>query len=213
VTTNRQRGLYLVIKRLTDVLGAAVLLVLLAPLYVVVAAAIKLDSPGPVLYRGRRVGKDRAEFFVMKFRTMYDGVPDDRHRDFVKNLLREGATGPGTMYKLVDDDRVTRVGRLLRRWSIDEIPQLLNVIRGEMSLVGPRPEVPYVLDDYADDDFKRFDVLPGMTGLWQVEGRANLSPRDMLDLDRRYAETCTLRLDVLLLIRTIPAVIARVGSA
>jgi lipopolysaccharide/colanic/teichoic acid biosynthesis glycosyltransferase len=117
------------------------------------------------------------------------------------------------MYKLTEDERVTRVGRLLRQWSLDELPQLFNVIAGDMSLVGPRPEVPYALEAYQDRDFERFDVLPGMTGLWQVGGRANLTPRDMLDLDARYARTCSLMLDIQLLLKTVPAVLRREGSA
>lgn len=214
MTENRQTGLYLVAKRALDIVGSLIALIVGSPVLLLIAAAVKLDSPGPALYRGPRVGRGRETFTVFKFRTMFHGVDDAPHREYVKQLLRAGHAAESTagMYKLTDDARVTRVGAVLRKWSLDEVPQLINVFRGEMSLVGPRPEVPYVLDEYEPEDFRRFDVLPGITGLWQVEGRARLSPRAMLQLDVEYANSCTLWGDILLLVKTIPAVIARIGS-
>jgi lipopolysaccharide/colanic/teichoic acid biosynthesis glycosyltransferase len=201
-------------KRALDLIGACTLLAMSGIFLIAIAIAVKLDSPGPALYRGRRVGRNRELFDVFKFRTMQHNASDEPHRRFVQHLLRSDTSSTdGEMYKLTDDERITRVGRLLRRWSIDELPQLLNVVRGEMSLVGPRPEVPYALDGYRPEDFRRFDVLPGMTGLWQVCGRGNLSPRQMLDLDREYAEAPSLSLDLRLLLRTAPAVLSRIGSA
>ncbi len=206
-------GLYAVAKRVVDVVGAAAGLVLLAPLFIVCAAAIKLDSPGPVFYRGTRLGRGRVSFRTYKFRSMYADVDDSAHAEYLRQTLTSEPDETATMFKLVDDDRVTRVGRILRRWSIDELPQLINVLRGEMSLVGPRPEVPYALDVYEPWQYRRFEVLPGMTGLWQVSGRALLSPRQMLELDCRYVLDRSFHLDAWILLRTIPAVASRVGSA
>lgn len=206
---------YSTCKRTLDVVGSVLLLVLVSPLLFACAIAIKLDSSGPVFYRGPRVGRDRRSFTAYKFRSMRNDADDTAHLEYLRRSLRgDVSPAPGSeLYKLVDDDRVTRVGRVLRRWSVDELPQLFNVVRGEMSLVGPRPEVPYVLDAYEAWQFKRFDVLPGMTGLWQVSGRATLSPREMLALDCRYADERSLRLDTQILLRTIPAVVGRIGSA
>jgi lipopolysaccharide/colanic/teichoic acid biosynthesis glycosyltransferase len=204
---------YSVCKRAVDIAGSIVLLVSLLPVLVVCAIAIKFDSPGPVLYRGSRVGRNRRVFTAYKFRSMRADADNTAHLEYLRHSLGSNVEPNGDLYKLVDDDRVTRVGRVLRRWSLDEVPQLLNVLRGQMSLVGPRPEVPYVLDVYEPWQFKRFDVLPGLTGLWQVSGRARLSPRDMLELDCRYAERRSLLLDTEILVRTIPAVVGRIGSA
>jgi lipopolysaccharide/colanic/teichoic acid biosynthesis glycosyltransferase len=201
-------------KRLIDVVGAGVLLVVFSPLLAACAIAIKLDSPGPVFYRGTRVGRGGKTFRSHKFRSMRTDADDAVHREYIVRALTDGAVLVGEqMYKLVDDDRVTRVGAFLRRWSLDELPQLLDVLHGDMSLVGPRPEVPYAVDHYEPHHMKRFDVLPGLTGLWQVSGRATLSPHDMLELDVRYATERSMLLDLNILLRTPLAVLRRVGSA
>jgi lipopolysaccharide/colanic/teichoic acid biosynthesis glycosyltransferase len=207
-------GWYPYAKRVLDLIGGSVLLAASGIFLIAVGIAVRLDSPGPALYRGPRVGRNRELFDVFKFRTMQHNASDEPHRRFVQHLLRSDTSSTdGEMYKLTDDERITRVGRLLRRWSIDELPQLLNVVRGEMSLVGPRPEVPYALDGYRPEDFRRFEVPPGMTGLWQVRGRGNLSPRQMLELDLEYVNGRSLMLDLRLLLRTAPAVLSRIGSA
>src|SRR5436309_4050331 len=187
------KGWQLLLKRMFDVVGSVLGLVVTAPLIVLIAAAIKLDSPGPVFFRQERIGTGGRRFRVWKFRTMRNGASDAAHRKLVQRMLEgeEAATGHAgsdgrPVYKLVNDDRVTRVGLWLRRTSLDEVPQLFNVIRGQMSLVGPRPPLGYELDAYDHWQFDRLKVLPGITGLWQVSGRNLLTYRQMCELDLEY---------------------------
>jgi exopolysaccharide biosynthesis polyprenyl glycosylphosphotransferase len=199
-------GLDWATKRAFDIVVSTLLIVLAAPLWLVIALAVKLDSPGPVFYRDRRVGLGEREFGMFKFRSM--------HLDAAKSqkALETANEASGPLFKIKDDPRVTRIGRLLRRYSIDELPQMLNVLRGEMSLVGPRP---LPLRDYVQlDDWhrKRYLVLPGMTGLWQVSGRIDLSFDDLVRLDFYYLENWSIWLDISILAKTLPAVLARRGA-
>ncbi len=154
---------------------------------------------------------DGKRFELLKFRSMTAGASDQVHRDFMFQMLtgqdEVGGAGSGGFFKLTDDPRITRVGKILRRYSLDELPQLLNVLKGDMSLVGPRPALAYEVDLYEDWQRRRLDVLPGMTGLWQVSGRSRLSPADMLRLDVHYAETWSLFKDMLIILKTIPAIL------
>jgi lipopolysaccharide/colanic/teichoic acid biosynthesis glycosyltransferase len=218
----RQRGLALACKRTIDVLLSVVLLVALAPLLAVVAVAIRSETPGPVLFRQTRIGRGGRPFTMVKFRSMTIDADPDLHERFVTQLLRapevpvghaDGTDATGPVFKLTTDPRVTRTGAMLRRLSLDELPQLWNVIRGDMSLVGPRPDVPYAVAEYEDWAWRRFEVLPGLTGLWQVTGRGTLSPAEMLRLDVLYVDRWSLRLDLRLLLATIPTVLRRTGSA
>ena len=199
-------GLDWVVKRLFDIGVSAILIVILAPIGLLVALALKLDSRGPVFYRDRRVGLGEREFGMFKFRSMYI---DAGERQAGLEASNE-ASGP--LFKIRDDPRVTKVGRFMRRYSIDEVPQLLNVVRGEMSLVGPRP-LP-LRDFFQLDDWhrKRYLVLPGMTGLWQVSGRIDLSFDDLVRLDFYYLENWSIWLDISILAKTLPAVLARRGA-
>lgn len=214
------QGQQLLLKRVLDVLGASLLLILTAPLMALVALAIKLDSPGRVLFGQERVGSGGRRFRVMKFRTMYDGVPDTAHREFVTKML-QGGDGRGAhvrpegeqVFKLVNDQRVTRVGRWLRRASLDELPQLLNVVRGEMSLVGPRPPLPYELEQYEHWQLHRLQMQPGITGLWQVSGRNRLTYRQMCEMDLAYIRDWSLWLDLWILFKTVPVVLLNSGRA
>ena len=212
------------IKRAIDVVAAAVLLAITAPLMAIVAIAVKAESRGPAIYRGRRLGLAGRPFTVLKFRSMRADTDDELHRRYVLGLLRgERADDQSDVsvptddnvvaFKLHDDPRVTRVGRFIRATTLDELPQLVNVLRGDMSLVGPRPEVPYALEGYEDWQHERFSVRPGLTGLWQVSGRGELSPSEMLELDVEYARHRNLRLDLEILARTIPAVLRRKGAS
>jgi exopolysaccharide biosynthesis polyprenyl glycosylphosphotransferase len=194
------------IKRAFDVAVSAGVVVVGLPLWLVIAAAIKLGSPGPVLYRDRRVGLNEREFGMLKFRTMYADAPERQGQLEAENE----ASGP--LFKIRDDPRVTPVGRLLRRFSLDEIPQVLNVLRGEMSLVGPRPLPVRDFRQLQDWHRKRYLVLPGMSGLWQISGRSNLSFDDLVRLDFYYLENWSIWLDISILARTIPAVIGRRGA-
>ncbi len=201
--------------RTLDVIGTLLLLIVLSPLLLVLAVAVKLDSPGPVLFRQRRLGRDLEPFTVKKFRTMHHGAAHDRHREFVLRLIKGENPQPeaDSPYKIVGDQRVTRVGRLLRRSSLDELPQLWNVLRGEMSLVGPRPPIPYEVEHYPPHWFARFSVKPGITGLWQVNGRSEVPLEEMVRLDVEYAQRRSLWLNLALLARTVPAVLSGRGAA
>ncbi|MDQ3876478.1 MAG: sugar transferase, partial [Actinomycetota bacterium] len=194
------------VKRTFDIVVSSAVVVIGLPLWLAIAAAIKLTSPGPVFYRDRRVGLNHREFTMLKFRTMELGA-DERQ---VELEARNEADGP--LFKIRDDPRVTTVGALLRRLSLDEMPQVLNVLRGEMTLVGPRP---LRLRDYSrleEWHRKRNLVLPGMTGLWQISGRSALSFDDLVRLDFYYLENWSLWMDISILLRTAPAVLARRGA-
>ncbi len=199
--------------RLLDLLGAIVILILLAPLLLLVAVVVKLDSPGPAIFRQRRLGKDLKSFSVAKFRTMQEGVTADAHRSHVEQMIAdENKRGTRTMSKLQEDARITRAGSFLRRTSLDELPQLWNVLRGEMSLVGPRPPIQYEVDRYPPEAFRRFAVRPGITGLWQVSGRSLLTFQQMIELDAEYAERRSLLLNLKILLLTLPTVIHGKGA-
>ncbi|MGW4146689.1 sugar transferase [Streptomyces albogriseolus] len=194
------------VKGVVDRLGATVLLVLFAPLMLLVALLVATDSRGGVFYRQRRVGKDGLEFTILKFRTM---VPDaDRARAALTGL-NEGA---GPLFKMRRDPRVTRIGAVLRRYSLDELPQLFNVLTGSMSLVGPRPPLPEECASYGPDIRRRLKVRPGLTGLWQISGRSDLSWEEAVRLDLRYVEDWSLALDTVILWKTLRAVIQGQGA-
>jgi lipopolysaccharide/colanic/teichoic acid biosynthesis glycosyltransferase len=209
-----QRGIVAAVRRTLDVVLALALLALFALPMLVIALAIRLDSPGPSLFRQERLGRGMRRFRCLKFRTMSAGCDAAPHREYVRGLIC-GADRPGEggLYKLGADPRVTRVGRALRVTSLDELPQLLNVLRGEMALVGPRPVVPYEAQVYPPTYLPRFAVKPGITGLWQVSGRNERSYREMLALDLRYAADNSLHGDVAILVRTIVVVLGRRGVA
>ncbi|GAA3291953.1 sugar transferase [Dactylosporangium vinaceum] len=194
------------VKALVDRAGAVLLLMLFSPLLALLALAVRADSAGPVLFRQVRVGKDGHEFVIYKFRTM--------HIDAEARLaeLRHLNEVDGALFKLRNDPRVTRVGRLLRKFSLDELPQLLNVIGGSMSLVGPRPPLPEEVAVYPDDARRRLAVRPGMTGLWQVSGRSDLSWDEAVRLDLQYVENWSLSLDLVILLRTLSAVTRGAGA-
>lgn len=201
--------------RTLDVVIAILALVLLLPVLAVIAVAVRLDSPGPVIFRQRRVGKALRPFTVLKFRTMWDGASPESHRRFVVGLI-SGDEPPEVAgqprFKLTSDSRITRVGAFLRRTSLDELPQLWNVIRGEMSLVGPRPAIQYEVEHYPPHWFERFEVKPGVTGLWQVSGRCELNLEDMIGLDAEYVRQRSLKMNLWILLRTVPAVFTARGA-
>jgi exopolysaccharide biosynthesis polyprenyl glycosylphosphotransferase len=200
------------LKRASDILIASVATILLAPLWLVVALVIKLDSRGPVFYKQERVGMDGRIFLFYKFRTMRVDSTDAAHREYQQKYIAGHAEatlveGERPAYKLVADARITRVGRLLRRLSLDELPQLLNILRGEMSVVGPRPPIPYEVEAYQLWHRKRLDMKPGLTGLWQVSGRNRLPFDEMVRLDLFYIENWSLLLDLKIILRTLPVML------
>ena len=202
-----ERGFYLLVgKRLLDVVGAALGLVLASPILLVAAALIKLESRGPVFYRSTRIGKGARPFPFFKLRSMVDGA--DRHRHALAHLNETD----GPVFKIAADPRVTRVGRLLRVTSIDEVPQLWNVLRGDMSLVGPRPPIAEEVMQYEPWQLRRLDVLPGITCLWQISGRSRIGFQEWMRLDLEYIKHRSFWLDLKILIRTIPAVLSREGA-
>ena len=200
------KGGHLVLKRAMDIVLSSLLLILLFPLFLVIAVAIKLDTPGPVILRQIRVGKGERLFTCFKFRSMCENA------EVEKTQLLERNEANGVWFKMRDDPRVTRVGRLLRRLSMDELPQFLNVLMGHMSMVGPRPAVPAEVQHYQPWHRRRLEVAPGVTGLWQVSGRSNLSFDEAVLLDLYYIENWSLLLDMQLLLRTLPKVVTGEGA-
>jgi exopolysaccharide biosynthesis polyprenyl glycosylphosphotransferase len=200
------RGRRRVIKGVLDRVAAAALLVLGWPLLLVIGAAVRFSSPGPALYRQRRVGKRGVCFDVLKFRSMVV----DAECQLDKLLSRN--EGNAVLFKMRRDPRVTPVGRFLRRYSLDELPQLINVLKGQMSFVGPRPALEREVVRYGPDMHRRLLVKPGITGLWQVSGRSNLSWDEAVELDIRYVENWSLGLDLAILLRTFRAVLRRAGA-
>jgi lipopolysaccharide/colanic/teichoic acid biosynthesis glycosyltransferase len=213
-------------KRAVDVSLAITMLVCLTPVLIVIAVLIRLDSPGPVIYRQMRVGSRRRKqgqtvnwevrsFCSYKFRSMYCNADESVHQEYI-HAFCNGAVhdGPsfGTTFKLKNDSRITRVGRYLRRTSLDELPQLVNVLRGDMSLVGPRPVPVYEVSHYDARDYERFAAMSGLTGLWQVKGRGRVSFERMMQMDIEYARHASLWLDLKILILTLPAVVLGHGA-
>lgn len=203
-------------KRALDIVGSLALLIALSPVLLVVAALVKLTSPGPVLFRQTRVGEHGKLFKMLKFRTMRVNNDDRVHREYVASLIAAGQQGGAAkdgVFKIVNDPRVTPVGRVLRRTSLDELPQFINVLLGSMSLVGPRPPIPYEVEQYKPWHHRRvLDAKPGITGLWQVTGRSRTSFDDMVRLDLRYAKRCSLWTDIKILLATPRAVFSGKGA-
>ncbi|WP_394186734.1 sugar transferase [Metabacillus halosaccharovorans] len=190
--------IYLICKRIIDSTGAILGLILFAFLFLIIAVAIKLEDPkGPVFFSQTRVGKDGTEFKMYKFRSMVSNA-----EEVLKDLLKYNEVS-GAMFKMKDDPRVTKVGKFIRKTSIDELPQLWNVLKGDMSLVGPRPPLPREVSDYTDYDKQRLLVTPGCTGLWQVSGRSNIGFNEMVELDLRYINERSFWFDLKILFKTV----------
>ncbi len=208
---------YLRAKRIIDVLFTLLILLPLCIIMAIVAVLIRLDSEGPIFFRQKRVGLNGEEFRMLKFRSMYVNVDDATHREAVRKYMN-GATlsdklDQGNVYKLEDDPRVTRIGRFLRKTSIDELPQFFNVFRGEMTLVGPRPPLPYEVEEYDPRDWIRLSGKPGLTGKWQVYGRSRVPFKTMVDMDLEDLEQQSLVEDLKLIARTLPVMLQGRGGA
>jgi exopolysaccharide biosynthesis polyprenyl glycosylphosphotransferase len=206
------KELFIKFKRIIDVAGASLGIIILSPLLLVLILLIKLSSPGPILFKQTRIGKDGKPFTFYKFRSMYviDGEDEERKKmmlDFMKN---NGSKTRDT--KVINDKRVTWIGRFIRKTSLDELPQLVNVIKGEMSLVGPRPCLPYEYENYEDWQKRRVEVLPGCTGVWQVSGRSKVSFNDSVLLDLYYINNLSLLMDIKILLKTIPVMFFSKGG-
>ncbi|MBK9055295.1 MAG: sugar transferase [Chloroflexi bacterium] len=192
-------------KRFLDIVLTVITLLTLAPLFLILALAIKLHSPGPVFYKQTRIGKDGQPFEMFKFRTMQVGNNSQHHRQYVQNLIRNNIS-PAQLglssLKLKADPRITGVGKIMRQFSVDEIPQLINVLRGEMSIVGPRPPLPYEHEIYSNWHAQRLLVLPGITGLWQVTAHNLVSFEEMVEIDLTYIQNLSLGLDLKIMLLT-----------
>ncbi len=212
IALDRARGLpgaswwQLALKRAVDITVSVLAILMLMPLFLAVALLVKLTSRGPVMYIQQRVGRGGEPFRIIKFRSMYRDAHDRRHEHILDNMHE------GPIFKIRDDPRVTPVGRAIRRLSIDEMPQLLNVLKGDMSLVGPRPPLPEEFLDYTERERRRLLVKPGVTCIWQVSGRSDLDFQTWVDMDLEYIETWSLGLDLKLLAKTVPAVLTGRGA-
>ena len=209
--------LYGRIKRAVDIVGSLMLLAILSPVFLVVALLVKMTSEGPVFFRQKRIGKNAEPFNMLKFRSMTTNADHAAHQDyvtwFIKSSSQATETGGSQVFKLVNDKRITPLGHILRRTSLDELPQLYNVLRGDMSLVGPRPPLPYEVEQYQSWHVRRvLEAKPGITGLWQVTGRSRTTFDEMVRLDLRYAKSCSLWTDVKILLATPRAVFTGKGA-
>ena len=194
-------------KRLLDIVASAILLVLLSPLFLAVAIAIRLEDPGPILFKQKRVGRWGTLFTMWKFRSMFTDA-EERKRELMAQNEMEG----GVLFKMKDDPRITKVGRIIRKTSIDELPQLWNVFNGEMSLVGPRPPVTQEVDQYSLSDRRRLEVIPGITCIWQVSGRSDIPFDQQVELDVQYIESQSFWNDIKILLKTVPALLFGTGA-
>jgi len=218
-THNQNRRSLLIVKRSIDILGSGAIALVCLPLFVVIAIAVRASSKGPILFRQERIGQFGQSFTFLKFRSMYVDNDHKVHQEFVQKLISqeegpaEQAGGKRAVYKITNDKRVTQIGRFLRRTSLDELPQFFNVLKGDMSLVGPRPPIPYELAAYQTWHRRRvLEVKPGITGLWQVTGRSRVKFDEMVRLDLRYATSWTPWLDFKILLQTPLAVIRGSGA-
>ena len=194
---NQKTG-YLLTKRVLDIIGSLVGIILLSPFILIVAIIIKVQDPrGPIFFKQKRIGKHGQEFYMYKFRSMVSNA-----EELLKDLLEQNEIC-GAMFKIKDDPRITKFGKFIRKTSIDELPQLWNVIKGEMSLVGPRPPLPREVKEYDDYDKQRLTVTPGCTGIWQVSGRNNLSFKEMVELDLKYISERNIWVDIKIILKTI----------
>jgi len=209
-----RRDLFL--KRALDIAGSLLAIVMMAPLFVLLAVGIKLTTRGPIFFRQKRVGQHGRIFEFLKFRSMKEGNDAVIHREFIEELIKAGSSDPlkeHPVYKLTSDPRVTALGGFMRRTSLDELPQFFSVLRGDMSLVGPRPAIPYEVECYDLWHRRRFlSMKPGITGLWQVEGRSRTTFDDMVRLDLRYVTSWTIWIDLKILLRTPRALVSGAGA-
>ena len=208
---------YLRLKRLIDILFTLIILIFLLIITIIVAVMIRLDSPGPIFFRQKRVGFNGVEFDMLKFRSMYVNSDDAAHREAIAKYMNgqkvSDSIDGSLSYKQVDDPRITKVGRFLRKTSIDELPQFFNVLRGEMTLVGPRPPIPFEVELYSEHDRLRLQGKPGLTGYWQVYGRSRVPFASMVEMDIDYLQKQSLKEDLKLVALTVPVMVLGQGGA
>ncbi|MEO0289462.1 MAG: sugar transferase [candidate division WOR-3 bacterium] len=210
--TQKNKFFNIFFKRIVDIIVSFLLILILLPIFLIIGIIIKIDSDGPVFFLQERVGKNGKKFKMFKFRTMYKDNDQNLHKEYVTKLIKEGKKDESGIYKIKNDPRITKIGKFLRAFSLDEFPQLINVLKGDMSLVGPRPPIEYEVEHYDEWHKRRLSVKPGMTGMWQVSGRNRIGFDDMVLLDIYYVENFNLWLDIIILLKTIPAIIKREGE-
>jgi lipopolysaccharide/colanic/teichoic acid biosynthesis glycosyltransferase len=214
----RSLGTYVWWKGIIDRLFAFLALVVLSPILVAIAIGIRIDSPGSPVFRQERVGKDESKFTLYKFRSMYQDNDNSKYQAYLKKYVQENLSLPvdetgRDIYELIRDPRITRIGSILRRTNLDELPQLVNIIKGEMSFVGPRPDIPFAVAMYKESHFERFRVKPGITGLWQVAvGRRRLTFDDVVKLDVDYIKRQSFLLDIKILLLTLSEMVVSNGT-
>jgi lipopolysaccharide/colanic/teichoic acid biosynthesis glycosyltransferase len=216
IRDRRRFGLF--VKRTIDVLVSLLVLVLGFPFFLAIALLIKVTSPGPVFFKQGRIGEKGRSFVMYKFRTMREGIDDSIHREFTQNFIKGNGSysklddSESKIYKLTNDSRITGIGGFLRRVSLDELPQFINILRGEMAIVGPRPPLPYEYECYEEWHKQRVKVKPGLTGLWQVQGRSSVPFEQMVRLDIHYIENWSLMMDLKIMLWTLPVMLAGTGG-
>ena len=207
---------YLIVKRILDLVFSILILIPLFIVIAIIAVLIRIDSKGPIFFRQKRIGMNGVEFDLFKLRSMYVDSDDSLHRESIKQFMNGGAlngkVNSDNLYKLVDDPRVTRVGQFIRKYSIDELPQFINVLRGEMTLVGPRPPLPYEVEEYGPHEWIRLFGKPGLTGTWQVYGRSRVPFQEMVDMDIEYLGHQSVLLDLKLIASTLPVMLQGRGG-
>lgn len=202
-----KKNYYKPVKRALDVILASIALVILSPIFLIIALAIKLESKGPVLFKHKRIGKEGKEIYIYKFRSMVDKA-EDMIKDFNPEQMKEFKEN----YKLKNDPRITMIGKFIRKTSLDELPQLLNIIKGELSIIGPRPVVEEELEKYGDYKKKFLSVTPGLTGYWAANGRSNTSYEERMKMELYYVDNMSLKMDLKVLLKTIISVVRKVGA-
>ena len=207
---------YLIVKRILDLLFSILILIPLFIVIAIIAVLIRIDSKGPIFFRQKRIGMNGVEFDLFKLRSMYVDSDDSVHRESIKHYINgaalNGQENSDNLYKLVDDPRVTRVGQFIRKYSIDELPQFINVLRGEMTLVGPRPPLPYEVEEYSPRDMIRLSGKPGLTGTWQVYGRSRVPFNEMVEMDIEHLGEQSILQDIKLIALTLPVMLQGRGG-
>jgi lipopolysaccharide/colanic/teichoic acid biosynthesis glycosyltransferase len=198
------------VKRTIDIIGALIGLIVFFPVFLIITVIIKMTSPGPVIFKQQRLGKNLRPFTFYKFRSMHHNCDTTIHQSYMQQFIKGNINSD--YYKLIGDNRITPFGKFLRKSSLDELPQFWNVLKGDMSLVGPRPVIGYEVNNYKPDYFKRFDVLPGITGLWQINGRSQVSFDESIKMDLVYIDKQSIWFDIKILFKTVIVVIGGTGA-
>lgn len=205
--TKNRKIFYRALKRITDIILSIIALILLSPVFLIIAVIIRIDSKGPIFFKHKRVGKNGKPIYIYKFRTMYDHA-----EDMIKNFNEEQMREFKESYKLQNDPRITKIGEALRKTSLDELPQILNILKGELSIIGPRPVIDEELEKYGDNKEKFLSITPGLTGYWQASGRSSTTYEERMEMELYYIDNYSLTLDIAIFFKTIISVLKKEGA-